>query len=66
MALPMPRLRQAGARLIRISHAWAPLTVATAQPARSSPTGQALLPGNHSHHLQAGVVWIMQLLCYPV
>ena len=29
-------------------------------------TGQALLPGNHSHHLQAGVVWIMQLLCYPV
>ena len=37
MALPMPRSRQAGARLIRISHAWAPLTVATAQPARSSP-----------------------------
>ena len=28
-------------------------------------TGQALLPGNHSHHLQAGVVWIMQLLSYP-
>lgn len=29
-------------------------------------TGQALLPGNHSHHLQASVVWIMQMLSYPV
>ena len=38
ITLPMPRFRQAGARLIRISQAWAPLTVATAEPARSSPT----------------------------
>ena len=38
MALPIPHRRQAGARLIRITHARSPPTAATATPTSSSPT----------------------------
>ena len=37
IALPIPRCRHAAARLIRITHARSPPTVATATPASSSP-----------------------------
>ncbi len=38
IALPIPRCRHAAARLIRITHARSPPTVATATPTSSSPT----------------------------